>query len=92
MSMTAVTALPRICDSWHPCTFQVLRVVRTTGDQPAPAEVPAALMDGGASQQQNSSLDPASLSAHLAVEELQVPKPRVAGCERPQLRLGDLQS
>ena len=34
----------------------------------------------GASQQQSSSLDPASLSAHLAVEELQVPKPRVAGC------------
>ena len=57
-------------------------MVRTSGDQPAPAEVPGALMDAGASQQQASSLDPASLSAHLAVEELQVPKPRVAGCER----------
>ena len=59
---------------------QVLRVVRTSADQPAPAEVPAALMDAGASQQGSSSLDPASLSAHLAVEELQVPKPRAAGC------------
>ncbi len=66
--------------SCFPGHVQVLRVVRTSGEAPAPAEVPAALMDAGASQQQSASLDPASLSAHLAVDELQVPKPRVAGC------------
>jgi len=67
---------------------QVLRVVRTSADQPAPAEVPAALMDAGASQQGSSSLDPASLSAHLAVEELQVPKPRAAGCANAARGIG----
>ena len=44
-------------------------------------EIPTALAaDGGASQgDADSALDPGTLSAHLAVLELQVPKPRSAG-------------
>ena len=55
--------------------------MRTGPGQAAPPEGPAALADGGAAPPSGpSASDRVSLAAHLAVEELQVPKPRSAGC------------